>query len=107
MLQRGVVRIVPRIPVTIAIQEGGASSAYGVVANISVAGACIWTDAGLEEGRVVTLRLSFPRASQTIDAEGVVVWSEPGTATRRYGLRWADQSPSRQARLQRIIAESA
>lgn len=109
MRQRGAVRIVPRSPITVAIQDGGVPFAYGVVANISVAGACLWTDAGLDSGRSVNLRLSFPRGSQPIDAEGVVVWGEPGvgTGTRRYGLRWTDQSAPRVARLDRIITASA
>jgi hypothetical protein len=106
MRQRGAVRIVPRSPITVAVQEGGVPVAYGVVANISEAGACIWTDAGLLAGSPVNLRLSFPRESQPDDAEGVVVWGDPGSGTRRYGLRWTDPSGARQARLSRVDAFS-
>lgn len=108
MRHRGAVRIVPRRPITVAIQDGAAPYAYGVVANISVAGACIWTNVVLSTGRNVNLRLSFPRRSQPIDAEGVVVWGEPAgeAETRRYGLHWTDQSAPRQARLERIISSS-
>ena len=77
MRQREAVRIVPRSPITVAIQDGGVPFAYGVVANISEGGACIWTDVSLEPGHDVSLRLSFPRGSQPLDAEGVVVWCEP------------------------------
>jgi hypothetical protein len=108
MRQRGAVRVVPRSPITVAIQDGGVPYAYGVVANISVAGACIWTDAGLDADATIALRLSFPRGSQPLDAVGIVVWGDPqsATATRRYGLRWADQSPARVALLERVIAVS-
>ncbi len=109
MRQRNAVRIVPRSPITVALQDGGVPSAYGVVANISVTGACICTDAGLDTGRPVDLQLSIPRGSHLIDAQGVVVWGEPGggTGSRRYGLRWTDQSAPGVARLNRIIAASA
>ena len=106
MRQRNAVRIVPRSPITIAIHDAGVPYAYGVVANISVAGACIWTDAGLDAGRAVNLQLSFPRGSQPMDAEGIAVWGEPGAGPRRYGLRWTEESPARQARLSRLIGGS-
>jgi len=109
MRQRGAVRIVPRSPITVAIQDGGVPYAYGVVANISEGGACIWTDVGLDPGTSLSLRLSFPRRSQPLDADGVVVWGEPrGEArARRYGLQWTDQSAPRLERLKGIIAASA
>jgi hypothetical protein len=109
MRKRGTVRIVPRSPITVAIQDGGVPYAYGVVANISVAGACIWTDASLDPGTSLSLRLSFPRGSQPLDAEGIVVWGEPRTTSRarRYGLQWKDQSSPRLARLKGIIEASA
>jgi Tfp pilus assembly protein PilZ len=109
MRQRGTVRIVPRTPITIAIQDGGVPNAYGVVANISEAGVCIWTDADLDPGVSLNLRLSFPRRSQPLDAEGVVVWGEPrgSSRNRRYGLKWKDQTSPRLERLKGIIAASA
>jgi hypothetical protein len=111
MQQRGMVRVIPRSPITVAIQEEGAPLAYGVVANISVAGACIWTDAGLEPGRRLALRLSFPRGSQPIEAEGVVVWGEARSAGHagalRYGLQFVDRSGDPEGRLGRMISASA
>ncbi len=108
MRQREAVRIVPRSPITVAIQDGGIPFAYGVVANISEGGACIWTDASLEPGRNVSLRLSFPRGSQPLDAEGVVVWVKPrgDERSRRYGLQWRDRSAARLARLKTIAASA-
>jgi len=109
MRQREAVRIVPRSPITVAIQDRGVPFAYGVVSNISEGGACIWTDEGLEPGHDVSLRVSFPRGSQPLDAEGVVVWREPrgDERSRRYGLQWQDRSDARLARLKSVIAASA
>jgi len=106
MHQRGAVRIVPRSPITVALQDEGVPYAYGAIANISEAGACLWTDTPLDAGRAVSLRLSFPRGSQPVDAAGIVVWGDPGTGTRRFGLRWTDHSASRQERLNRAITAS-
>lgn len=111
MQQRGMVRVVPRSPITVAIEEDGEPFAYGVVANISVGGACIWTDAGLEAGRKLMLRLSFPRGSQPIEAEGVVVWGEPRSEGRtgalRYGLQFLGRSDGPEGRLGRMISASS
>jgi hypothetical protein len=107
--QRGAVRIVPRSPITVAIQAGEAPYAYGVVANISEAGACIWTDASLEPGTSLSLRLSFPRGSKPFGTDGLVVWGEPPGegGSRRFGLQWTDQSPPGRERLKGLIAASA
>ena len=111
MRERGAVRIVPRNPITVALQEASTPFAYGVVANISESGACIWTNARLETGRNVALRLSFPRGSQPIDAEGLVVWVRPnaeGAAEgARYGLQWSAQAAGRRELLVRMISASA
>ena len=89
-----------------ALQEAGTPFAYGVVANISDGGACIWTNADLEAGRSVSLRLSFTRGSQPLDEEGVVVWGEPPGpgAGVRYGLQWSGQTADRKQRLARMIS---
>ena len=111
MRERGAVRIVPRNPITVALQEASTPFAYGVVANISEGGACIWTNARLERGRNVALRLSFPRGSQPIDAEGLVVWVRPnaegGAESVRYGLQWSVQTAGRRELLARMISASA
>ena len=106
MVRRGSARIVPRSPITVAIEEDGVPKAYGAVANISEGGACIWTDAGLDSGAAVELRLSFPRGSQPLLAEGVVVWGDPGRGTRRFGLRWTDPADARRARVERCVSAS-
>ena len=107
MRQRVAVRIVPRSPVTVAIEESGLPLSYGVVANISEAGVCIWTDARLESGGSLHVRLSFPRGSQPLDAVGVVVWGSPAangaTGSLRYGVRWTNPTPQYKERLKRLM----
>ena len=90
-----------------AIERAGVPEAYGVVASISGAGVSIWTDHGLDPGRAVGLRLSFPRGSQPLLADGVVVWGDAGGGSRRFGLRWTDQSEARRARIGRLLSPSA
>jgi hypothetical protein len=114
MRERKTVRIVPRRPITVALEDEGAPFAYGVVANISTGGACIWTNARLDAGRSLALRLSFPKGSRPLDAEGVVVWrggsseasSEASTEGLRYGLQWSGETPGGEERLARMIAAS-
>jgi hypothetical protein len=107
MVRRSGVRIVPRSPITVAIEEDSVLTAYGAVANISEAGACIWTDADLDAGDGVILRLSFPRGSQPLLARGVVIWRDGGRGPRRLGLRWTDESAARRRRLERSQLISA
>ena len=101
-------RIVPRSPITVAIQDSGVPYAYGVVANISEGGACIWTDARLDPGRSLSLRLIFTRGSQPLEADGVVVWGEPhpDAGSRRYGLRWKDAAAKGLGRLKTMMARA-
>ena len=111
MRVRRTVRIVPKRPITSALERAGAPFAYGVVANISAGGACIWTNARLDAGRSVALRLSFPKGSQPLDAEGIVVWGgasrEASTEGLRYGLQWSGETPGHQQLLTRMILDSA
>lgn len=92
-----------------ALQDAGAPFAFGVVANISAGGACIWTNALLEPGRSVAMQLSFPRGTQLLEAEGVVVWGQVEDEAEgvRYGLQWSAQTAGRNEYLARMISASA
>ena len=91
-------RIVPPSPITVAIDdENGFPLGYGVIQNVSEAGACIWTDGSLEPGARVVLRISFARPSEVHEVSARVVWGDEGedrsgTPTQRYGLQWGDAS---------------
>ena len=108
MRERGAVRVVPRRAVTIVIENEGFPLAYGVVANISASGACVWTDRRLQVGDSINLRLSFPREPQPIQASGRVIWGAQtdGGEASRYGLEWDAGSLPQRDRLKTLIEGS-
>lgn len=109
MRERGAVRVVPKSAVTVAI-EHGLAQAYGVVANISEKGACVWTDGSFEPGASLLVRLSFPHEPQPIELPGRVVWSGPSPENRvalRYGLQWGASPDVATSRLKALISATA
>ena len=70
-------RLTPRTPVTVAVQDGETSLAYGVVTNISETGACVMTDTTVGKGRIVMLRMSFYRHADLLETPARIVWSGP------------------------------
>src|SRR5262245_36076304 len=109
MLERGSNRFVPRRSVTVAFESRQNPTAYGVVANLSMGGACIWTDAKVEVGQHLRLSLSFAREPIPVPTQGRVVWTGPITSTpgRRCGLEWETPDGPARERLQEMIAASA
>ncbi len=108
MLERASARFVPRRSVTVAFENRENPTAYGVVANLSDGGACVWTDARLEVGQSLRLSLSFAREPLPVPTEGQVIWAGPiaNTRGRRCGVRWeAVPGPDRD-RLRQMIAAS-
>jgi hypothetical protein len=97
---RGRMRIVPQSPITVAVEDGsGCTVAYGVIANLSESGACLWTDGPLEPGATLSLRVSFAHPPEVHEVDAVVVWAdnvEGGVeaAARRFGVQWQDASSS-------------
>jgi hypothetical protein len=91
-------RIVPPSPITVAIDdENGLPLGYGVIANVSEAGACIWTDGSLEPGARLVIRISFARPSEVYEVSARVVWGDEGedrtgAPMLRYGVQWGDAS---------------
>jgi Tfp pilus assembly protein PilZ len=108
--ERSAVRVVPQRPVTVVIETHDFQPvAFGGVADISEAGACVWTDeAGFAVGDRLILLLSFDQ-SQSLQAAGRVVWSGPDRfheGASRYGLQWAATSGPQHARLKTLIRSS-
>jgi len=109
MRERAAVRVVPRSAVTVAIENQGYPMAYGVVANISDVGACVWTNGAFVVGENLVLRLSFPRELQPLQAAGRVVWEDPKRDEKgamRLGLQWSHATGPAHARLKSMIAAS-
>jgi len=107
MRERAKARFVPRRAVTVAFEGQGDARSYGVVANISEGGACVWSDAPLKQGQRITLAVSFARASRPVPAEARIVWTGPGSrpGANRYGVEWDPQTPEAE-HLRRLISES-
>jgi hypothetical protein len=100
-------RVVPQKAITVAIDGPPWGRSYGVIANISVGGACVLTDASLPLGQILDLELSFFREPAIVPAAGRIVWIA-GTrhvGAVRYGLEW--DTGSRDARLTRLIAQAS
>ena len=109
MQQRGAVRVTPRSAVTVAIENQGYPMAYGVVANISENGACLWTNGAFAVGESLVVRLSFPRLSQPLQAAGSVVWEDrqrDEKGAMRLGLRWSHTTGPAHLHLKQLIDSS-
>ncbi len=96
-------RVVPPTPITVAIddEETGLCLCYGVLANVSESGACVWTNGELARGSRLVLRVSFAHPPEVHEISGSVVWESTaaGDATppmapglRRFGVEWLDSS---------------
>jgi Tfp pilus assembly protein PilZ len=110
MAERGAVRVTPRAAITVVIEDEGFSKAYGVVANISEAGACVWTNGRFSVGDSLVVRLSFVREPQPFQTSGQVVWGDPipeREAATRYGLKWGPAPLPEHERLRSLISASA
>jgi len=110
------VRFVPPTPITVAVddQESGLCLCYGVIANVSESGACVWTNGVLSTGSRLMLRISFAHPPEVHEVAGVVVWenSLPGDAPvqppglRRFGVEWRETSNRCVLRLRELAARA-
>jgi Tfp pilus assembly protein PilZ len=110
MQERVAVRVIPRSAVTVAIENHGYPMAYGVVANISDRGACLWTNGAFAVGESVVLRLSFPNEPQPLQAAGRVVWEDVQRDEKgalRLGLTWSHTTGPAHLHLKELIEGSS
>ena len=105
-------RIVPPSPITVAIEDdAGSAVAYGVIADISGSGACVWTDAALAVGTTLSFRISFAQPPDVYEVIGVVVWSEPAAESeargaRRAGVEWLGATRACRERLRDLAGQA-
>jgi hypothetical protein len=104
-------RVVPPTPITVAIDdlESGLCLCYGVIANVSESGACVWTNGLLAKGADLNLRVSFAHPPEVHEIRGVVVWEDAVTQApeglagmRRFGVEWRDATSSCVRRLRQL-----
>jgi hypothetical protein len=106
-------RIVPPTPITVAIDdvETGLCLCYGVIANVSEAGACVWTNGLLDKGAEVNLRVSFAHPPEVHEIRGTVVWEDAMAQShapahlagmRRFGVAWRETALSCVHRLRQL-----
>jgi PilZ domain-containing protein len=107
-------RNVPHRPITVRIDdETRLPVGYGVVPNVSEAGACVWTNSQLKPGARLVLQISFGHPAELHEIAARVVWSgedeDPlgGLSMRRYGLQWQDLSSACVLRLRYIVGEAS
>jgi hypothetical protein len=106
-------RIVPPDPITVAIDDdNGLPLGYGVIANVSDTGGCVWTDGRLEPGARLSLRVSFAQPAEVHDVAALVVWGDEGEdrsggPMHRYGLRWQDASSACVRRLRHLALQAS
>jgi hypothetical protein len=105
---RGSPRIEPPSPTTVAIEEiRGWVTAYGVLADVSKTGGCIWTDTLLGVGRRIHLRLSFAYPPEIHTLVATVVWASvargPTKHACRCGVRWVGLGYTLRSRLRQMI----
>jgi hypothetical protein len=106
-------RIVPPDPITVAIDdESGIPLGYGVVADVSEAGACLWTDGRLDAGARLILRISFARPAEVHEVAARVVWGDEGedragARIHRYGVQWQGPSSACVRRLRDLALRAA
>lgn len=113
MAQRITPRIVPPSPISVAVEDqGGPVLAYGLIADISGNGACVWTDAHLEVGSRLRFRISFADPPEIHELVGTVVWDRMALPERgrknnaRCGIMWLGASRACRYRL-RELAQKA
>lgn len=104
-------RVKPAHSATAAVYRGELQFAYGVLTDVSPAGACIVTDAVLPPGLDVRLKLSFYQQPQLIETGARVVWNRRGRAEeggfeglQLHGVRFTVTAVDEKDRLERILA---
>ncbi len=102
-------RVVPSPALTVAIEdEAGLCLGYGVLANVSEAGACVWTNGALPTEALLNFRVSFCHPAEVHDVTGVVVWegSEQAareSSSRRFGVSFREDECRCVERLREVV----
>ena len=101
-------RLVPENAVMVSVYAG-TEQAYGLLANISEAGACVVSGVNFETGSKVLLRVGFDNESEPFSSEAKVVWSRDESesekkATFVIGLKFDMISEDQRAYIKSVLA---
>lgn len=105
-------RFVPSTSVTVALLEENVPIAYGVVRDLSEAGACIMTSTGLSPGKAYQFRMSF-FGGEILEAVARIVWRELRRANGNesvgvpHGIEFTDIHGNHLANLREILQSAA
>jgi hypothetical protein len=105
-------RFVPSTSVTVALLEANVPIAYGVVRDISEAGACIMTSTALNLGKTYQFRMSF-FGGEILEAIARVVWREAHRANGNesvgvpHGIEFTDIHGNHLTNLREILQSAA
>ena len=104
-------RAVPSTSVTVALLEENVPVAYGVIRDLSEAGACIMTNAALKPGNQYQFRMSF-FGGKVLEAHAKVVWRESmesGAPAEEipHGLEFSEIQETHLENLRGILGSSA
>ena len=107
---RTIRRLAPKYAATAAVYCDEQQVGYGVVTNLSEAGACIVTDSRLAPGSDLRLKLSFYEQPRLFETIARVVWTEEAGSDRAglaglrlYGLRFTVTSTAERSHLLHIL----
>jgi hypothetical protein len=84
---------------------------YGVIANVSPSGACVWTNGRFSTGVEFKFHLSFSYPPEVHEVTGVIVWEGSGeanrdTPARRCGVEWRETPPGCAERIRELVGEA-
>jgi hypothetical protein len=102
-------RVTPSPALTVAIEDDlGLCLGYGVIANVSEAGACVWTNRALPAEALLNFRVSFCRPAEVHDIAGTVVWEgkappSPDAGSRCFGVKFRDAASPCVLRLREVV----
>lgn len=103
-------RLAPKQSATAAVYQGEVQLAYGVLTNISEAGACIVTDSFLPAGATITLKLSFYQQPELFETSARVIWHRKGAPVdeavpefRLLGMKFTEVPENDHGRLTRML----
>lgn len=111
---RTVRRLAPKQSATASVYRGEQQLAYGIVRDVSLAGACIITDSSLPPGMDVRLKLSFYDQPSLIETSARVVWNGRASAEEPHlrgmllhGVFFTLATATEQARLAELLRSDA